>query len=418
MPRLSSLLVASGVLLASAVLVPAGVARADIDTSAKAAQAIVDARDRANRAATELATAEEASAQLTDQISAVQAEVDATAARLTELSKGVEQLALSRFVSGGSSGLSLLAGVGGPTEQVEADVLADAANDVALGSIDDYEATRRRLIQQQSDLAGKQAALDQTAKTLETMRRRAEDEVKVLGELERTLLRDEENRRALAARQAEERRKAEERAETAAATQAASQDTSRSPNAPSDAAPGASPAAPAGGDRGPATKDPPAGQSPKPDPGGGATAPPAGSKGGGGCGDSCGYVDTSIVCPVAGTSAFANTFGAARSGGRSHQGVDMLAARGTPIVAVVSGSANPKQTPLGGNSVWLEGNNGNRYYYAHLDAFESSGAVSPGDVIGYVGDTGNAKGTPHLHFEIHPGGGAAVNPTPSVRAAC
>ena len=96
----------------------------------------------------------------------------------------------------------------------------------------------------------------------------------------------------------------------------------------------------------------------------------------------------------------------------------MISPRGTPLVAVVSGSVQQKQTPLGGNSLWVTGGNGS-YYYAHLDSFEgSSGPVQQGDVVGYVGDTGNARGTPHLHFEVHPGGGAAVNPYPSVRAAC
>ena len=71
----------------------------------------------------------------------------------------------------------------------------------------------------------------------------------------------------------------------------------------------------------------------------------------------------------------------------------MLARTGTPLVAVVSGSVQFKQNSLGGNAVWLAGSDGNRYYYAHLSRFEgSSRGVSQGEVIGYVGDTGNARG--------------------------
>ena len=95
----------------------------------------------------------------------------------------------------------------------------------------------------------------------------------------------------------------------------------------------------------------------------------------------------------------------------------MIAKTGTPLVAVVSGSVQFKQNSLGGNAVWLSGSDGNKYYYAHLSRFEgSSRSVSQGEVIGYVGMTGNA-GVPHLHFEVHPGGGSAVNPTPYVRNA-
>ena len=69
---------------------------------------------------------------------------------------------------------------------------------------------------------------------------------------------------------------------------------------------------------------------------------------------------------------------------------------------------------IGGNAAWLAGNDGNRYYYAHMDHWEgSSRGVSQGEVIGYVGDTGNAGPLNyHLHFEVHPKGGAAVNPVP------
>lgn len=127
-----------------------------------------------------------------------------------------------------------------------------------------------------------------------------------------------------------------------------------------------------------------------------------------------------IVCPVQGPVAFSDTWGAPRSGGRAHQGVDMLSPRGTPTVAPVSGRLEHRGNSTGGLSWHVYGDDGNYYYGTHLASHASQGAgrVSAGTVIGYVGDTGNARGTPHLHFEIHPGGGAAVNPTPYVSAAC
>ena len=125
----------------------------------------------------------------------------------------------------------------------------------------------------------------------------------------------------------------------------------------------------------------------------------------------------SIRCPVAGPSEFVDSWGASRSGGRRHKGVDMTSDRGTPVVAALTGFAEFKRSNAGGNAVWLTTPDGDKFYYAHLDAWEgASRDVSMGEVIGYVGSTGNARG-PHLHFEVHPGGSPA-NPFPFADSAC
>lgn len=130
-----------------------------------------------------------------------------------------------------------------------------------------------------------------------------------------------------------------------------------------------------------------------------------------------------MICPFTpGRTQFGDTYGAPRSGGRLHRGVDMFAARGEPIYAVESGTVEVADHGLGGKQIFLNASSGRGYYYAHLDGFAvSNGAtVSQGDLIGYNGDSGNAEGTsPHLHFQIHPTGGSGViNPTPSVAAVC
>lgn len=130
-----------------------------------------------------------------------------------------------------------------------------------------------------------------------------------------------------------------------------------------------------------------------------------------------------FVCPVAGTVAFSNDWGFPRSGGRTHKGTDMFARRGTKLVAVADGSIRLSTEELGGTAIYLSANYGVTYYYAHLDSYapgvRSGMRVKIGDVIGYVGDSGNALGgTPHLHFQVHPGGGFPVNPYPTVRRTC
>jgi murein DD-endopeptidase MepM/ murein hydrolase activator NlpD len=131
-----------------------------------------------------------------------------------------------------------------------------------------------------------------------------------------------------------------------------------------------------------------------------------------------------LVCPVQGPHHFRDTWGDPRSGGRTHKGVDMMADRGTPLVAIESGTVGRlSDGGLGGITVWLLGDSGTEYYYAHLDAWAPGLAqgqrVEIGGSLGTVGSTGNApEEWPHLHFQIHPGGGDAVNPYPTVDAIC
>jgi murein DD-endopeptidase MepM/ murein hydrolase activator NlpD len=127
-------------------------------------------------------------------------------------------------------------------------------------------------------------------------------------------------------------------------------------------------------------------------------------------------------CPVSKPYSFVDSWGAARSGGRTHKGTDIMNPMRNKVHAIVDGVISRfSNSSLGGISLYLRGDDGNEYYYAHLDSYASrvGQRVKAGELIAYNGQTGNARFTaPHVHFEVHPGGGAPVNPYPYVKAAC
>ena len=124
-------------------------------------------------------------------------------------------------------------------------------------------------------------------------------------------------------------------------------------------------------------------------------------------------------CPIERPVRFINDWGFPRGGGRAHEGTDLFADRGTPVVAPVAGVVKQSTGPVGGLQVRLIGDDGNVYLATHLHTFGAGGRVGAGTVIGTVGTSGSAAGTPaHLHFEIHPGGVGPVNPFPSILEAC
>ena len=129
---------------------------------------------------------------------------------------------------------------------------------------------------------------------------------------------------------------------------------------------------------------------------------------------------SSLPLPLPGVR-FADTWGAARSQGRSHEGVDIFAPRNTPVLSTTEGMVlNVGPNTLGGRTVMILGPGGVRHYYAHLERYAKLTRgewVTAGETIGYVGDSGNAKGTPtHLHYGIYERG-KAVNPYPLLKKA-
>lgn len=129
-----------------------------------------------------------------------------------------------------------------------------------------------------------------------------------------------------------------------------------------------------------------------------------------------------LPVPVQGIvpGALRDTWHGARSGGRKHEGIDIIAPRGRPVVSATEGIVTRVGTnKLGGKVVWVMGPGRQLHYYAHLDDYagvRAGDVIVPGTVLGYVGTSGNARGTPpHLHYGVYTAGGA-INPYPLLKA--
>lgn len=398
----------------------------------QAAREIAAARTRANAAAGALFQAESDLDALDLQRQALESDISVLQDQIEALRASVEMVAISRFARTGTDSMPLLTGFRSATEQAQVDVLIDVVNETSAQDFDDFDALNSELEDTQDQLRRTRAEAEAARDELERRREAAEAEIELLQEIEQQRLQDEAVRKAFEAQEAERRRQ-EQAAADAMKAQAAALDTVGQQTQlgsgtvpPTTAAPtttvlGIGPVSSTATDDDVLDDDDidsaaPLNQSTGGTGGGLTGITGAGARPGALAGDLAG---PGWVCPVQGTNSFFDTWGQPRSGGRSHQGVDMISPRGTPLVAVVDGFASSKVNTLGGNTVVLMGADGNRYYYAHLDRWETLGQVTAGTIIGYVGDTGNAKySTPHLHFEIRPGGGAAVNPYATVRNRC
>jgi len=395
----------AAVLGVAAMLPLATASASDSDlTSDQVATEILRVQGLADRAAERWAEAQRRAEDLEVELASSERSLVATEAKHAQLEAGLTQIAIDRFT--GSAGSQLRVLFGDPSDEMQMEVLLDVAFEVGAANLDlvdsvrsDLDDARRRVaeLREQNnrlvqELAASQIEIEQQLLSLEQLLTHLEDEeVKRAYEEQLTLRRQE---------------KAENPVDADAAALAAPQEGPLAKGGGPAAPPASSVTVPpseaeqlvAPSEPTPTPTTTPA-ASPAPAP------PPVVAQNG-------------WVCPVAGPTAFGDTWGAARSGGRSHEGVDMMSPRGTPVVAVVAGSVTMKTNTLGGNAIWLTSVDGAKYYYAHLSAWEGgSRGVAAGETIGYVGATGNTTAN-HLHFEIHPGGGAAINPYPTVRQYC
>ena len=379
-----------------------------------------ETQERADAAAARYWEADLALYELSVEIANLSARTEVIDAEVAELRRRMIEIAVQRYIDS-TTPPSILAG-DDINRQAVVDALARFVSEGSLDIIDDYRRARDDLEQAQAELAERaqhqeeliaqaavaaaevQAELSAIGDVYLVIAPRLYEQDRLLDELEETERRRlaEELRR----RQAEEAR----RLEAARAAAAAAQEAAR--------AAGEEVARAAAGQDAPA--EPEAGALPPVTPGE-PTAGPAPAAAAPVTELPVLRAASGWVCPLRGPFSHVDDFGAPRHYGGWHKGNDLISPTGTPVLAVESGRVEHRANRIGGNSAYLFADSGNYYYNTHLSAYENVGTgwVPAGAVIGYVGDSGNAAGLPHLHFEYHLGGrGNHINPYPIVHEAC
>jgi len=426
-PRRFALAAAAIATIAGLAVLPSTAGAGTDDTLAAARERLADLQEQADDLAQRHADAEERLGELDADLHRTELAIARDQRVIERLQGVVRARALAAYLGAGRT--TAFESFLGPDEVTDAVAagrrreILDTVNRHDDDVLDRYTKARRDLDRRRDDLRDDREAAYETLTELGAsaaeLQETLDDAAATTAVLEERAAAEEAARRAAAARRAEqaaarraattttavptETPRAEAPSGTAGrGTRAATPSTSPGPpttGPPATAPPVTAPPTTAPPVTAPPTTAPPTTAPP-------TTAPPTPS--------------ASIVCPIRGFVSFADGWGDPRSGGRRHQGVDLFAARGTPNVAVVSGSTSLVSGSLSGLGLYLYGNDGNTYFYAHLAGYAGGArSVRQGDVIGYTGDSGNAVGLgTHTHFEFHPRGGAAVNPYPIVRAAC
>ena len=377
---------------------------------------LVETQERADAAGARYWEADLALYELGAEIAKLSEQAVAIDAQVVDLRARMIEIAVQRYIDSGTPP-SILAGED-INRQAVADALARFVTEGSLDIIDDYRRARDDLEQAQAALAERVRHQEELIGQAGRAAAEVQAELQAIGDVylqiaprlyeqDRLLdsLEEEQRRRLeeeLRRRQAEEAR----RLEAARAAAAAAQEAARA--AGEEAARAAAAAEPGGGELPPVRPGEPTDGSAPAAAGSVAELPVLRAASG-------------WVCPLRGPFSHFDDFGAPRHYGGWHKGNDLIASTGTPVLAVESGRVEHRSNRIGGNSAYLFADSGNYYYSTHLSAYENVGTawVPAGAVIGYVGDSGNAAGLPHLHFEYHLGGrGNHINPYPIVREAC